>query len=349
MGSFKGKREMMKYMGDASQLFGVKDYRMIGGRADGVRAVDVKNGSGLQFTVLPDRCLDIYGLTYKGINLSYLSKTGIVAPQYYNDRGAEWLRSFFAGLMTTCGLTQVGAPCVDNGVELGVHGRIANTPAEEVYAGTEWENDVPVMRVKGRIRETIVFGENLILSREIVCRYGENKIYINDSVENLGYREEPLMLLYHINMGYPLLSENSYFAAPSMKVIPSTEEAAKGLSEYNKCQKPTPGFNEHVFYHDLKVDSEGRTFAALVNPEINLAVAIRFNKNELSNLAQWKQMGEGDYVMGIEPSNCFTKGRAKAREDGTLQFIKPGEIKHFNVEIEVIDGEEKISELVRSI
>jgi len=342
------KREILKYVGCTSQLFGVKDYRMIGGKADGVRAVDVKNGTGLEFTVLPDRCLDIYCLSYKGVNLSYLSKTGVVAPQYYNDRGTEWLRSFYAGMLTTCGMTQVGAACVDNGQELGLHGRVSNIPAEEVYAGSEWEGDTPVMRVKGKMREAIVFGENLILSREIVCKYGENKIHINDTVENLGYREEPLMILYHINLGYPLLSENSFFAANSLEVVPSTDEAAKGLSEYNKCLPPTNGFLEHVFYHDLKADSEGKTFAALVNPDLNLAVAIRFNKNQLSHLTQWKQMGAGEYVMGIEPCNCHTKGRAEARKDGTLQFIKPGEVKHFNVEIEVVDGEKNINELVAS-
>jgi len=339
------KRDVLKYIGDASQLFGVKDYRLIGGKADGVRAVDVKNGAGIEFTVLPDRCLDIAYFSYKSVNFSYISKTGIVAPQYYNQSGLEFLRSFYAGFLTTCGLRSMGAPCTDDGEETGLHGRISNTPAEEVYAGTDWTEEGPVMRVKGKVREAKVFSENLVLEREILCKYGENKVYINDTVENLGYREEPLMILYHMNLGYPLLSSKSYFLAPSVKVVPRDSEAEKGINEYNKCQMPTPGYNEQVFYHDLKADADGRTFAALVNPVQELGVAIWFNKNQLNNLTQWKQMGESEYVVGIEPCNSIVGGRAKARQEGLLQFIKPGEVRKFNLEIEILTGADRIKEL----
>ncbi|MCK9618592.1 MAG: aldose 1-epimerase family protein, partial [Lentimicrobiaceae bacterium] len=77
------KRELLKYVGDFSQLFGIKGYTLTGGKANGVKAFDVKNGSGLEFTVLADRCLDIAGLSFKGINCSYITKNGIVAPEYY--------------------------------------------------------------------------------------------------------------------------------------------------------------------------------------------------------------------------------------------------------------------------
>ncbi|NSW89149.1 MAG: aldose 1-epimerase family protein [Firmicutes bacterium] len=339
------RREILKYIGDTSQLFGVKNYRFTGGKADGVTAVDVKNGTGLEFTVLPDRGLDISYLTYKGVNLSYISKTGIVAPQYYNEEKLEFLRSFFGGLLTTCGLRYAGAPCKDAGEELGLHGRISNTPAEEVYSGTEWIEGTVVMKVGGKVREARVFAENIVLHREISTYYGENKIYVNDTVENYGFREEPLMLIYHFNLGYPLLSSKSYLLAPSINVVPRDEEAAKGIDSYNKFQLPTPGYNEQVFYHDLKADEKGRTFAALINPIQQLGVAIWFNKNQLYNMTQWKQMGEGEYVLGIEPCNCHVEGRAKARKDGVLQFIKPGEIRHFDLEIEIVEGMERIQEL----
>lgn len=339
------KRDILRYTGDASQLFGVKDYRLNGGKADGVRAVDVRNYTGLEFTVLTDRGMDIAYTSYKGTNLSYISKTGIVASQYFNEFGTGFLRSFCGGLLTTCGLTYLGSPCNDNGEELGLHGRISNTPAEEVYAGTEWIDGVPVMKVKGKMREAKVFGEYVSLEREIVCKYDENKIYINDVVENNGFREEPLMILYHFNLGYPLLSSKSYLLSPSVSVTPRDAEAAKGTGEYNKFQEPTPGYNEQVFYHELKADSEGRTFGALINPELELGLAIWFRKDQLPRLTQWKQMGEGEYVLGIEPCNCRVEGRAKERKGGTLEFIKPGEVRKFNLEVEILDGMDKIKQL----
>lgn len=332
------KRELLSYIGDETQMFGLKEYTLNGGKADGVKAIDVNNGSGLQFTVLPDRCLDISHLSYKGTNLSYISKCGIVAPQYYDPKGAEFLRSFFAGFLTTCGLRNVGSSCVDNKEELGLHGRISNTPAEQVSVATEWKDDVVQLKIKGKIREARIFQENLVLTREINVNYGENKIYINDSVENYGFAPEPLMLLYHYNLGYPLLSEDSLFSAPTLKTTPINAIAEAGKDAYSKCQKPTPHYQEQVFYHDLKADENGNTYAALLNPVIDLGVIIKFNKNELNNLTQWKQMGEGDYVMGIEPCNCHVGGRANERNSGTLQEIQPGEIKHFSIEIEIIEG-----------
>ncbi|HHV96472.1 MAG TPA: aldose 1-epimerase family protein [Clostridiaceae bacterium] len=339
------KREMLKYVGDLSQLFGIKDYRLIGGKADGVRAIDIKNGSGLEITVIPDRGLDISYLSYKGINMSYISKTGIVAPQYYDDTGTKFLRSFFAGFLTTCGLVQAGAPCIDEGQEYGLHGRISNIPAEEVYAGTEFIEDTAVMKVKGKVREATFFGENLILNREITVPYGENKFIIYDTVENMGFRDEPLMILYHCNFGYPLLTSKSYFISWSESVYPRDEEAAKGINEYSRFQLPTPNFKEQVFYHKMKCDDEGKTFAALINPIQQVGIVIWFNKNQLWNLTQWKMMGEGEYVLGIEPGNCHVGGRKKSREDGTLEFIKPGEIRKFKLEVEILEGEEEIKEL----
>ncbi|MDO8685553.1 MAG: aldose 1-epimerase family protein [Clostridiales bacterium] len=338
MGNKFDKREFLKYVGDASQLFGVRDSVLKGGAAEGVRALDVRNGCGLDFTILPDRGMDIAWLSYKGINMSYISHTGIKAPQYFNDRGLGFLRNFYAGFLTTCGLSYAGTPSSDMGEELGLHGRIANLPAEEVYAGTDWQGDVPTVKIKGKIREAMFFNENLILDREISVRNGENKISIIDNVENLGFRAQPLMILYHFNLGYPLLSSKSYLVSPSTNIVPRDDTALSGLNECRKFQQPTSGYKEQVFYHELKeLDAGGRTFAALVNPVLKLAVVIRFNKNQLGRLIQWKQMGEGEYVLGIEPANCRVVGRAKERSEGTLQFINPGEVRKFELEVEILD------------
>ena len=128
------KRDFHRYTGHTAQLFGIKEYQLIGGRAKGVRAFDIRNGSGLEFTLLSGRCLDISALSFKSINCGYLAQPGIVAPEYYEPEGAGALRSFFLGFLTTCGLRNVGSPCEDEGESFGLHGRISNIPAEEVCA-----------------------------------------------------------------------------------------------------------------------------------------------------------------------------------------------------------------------
>lgn len=340
---------MLRYVGDFSQLFGIKEYALTGGKAKGVKAFDVKNGSGLEFTVLADRCLDIAGLSFKGINCSYISKTGIVAPEYYNENGIGFLRSFYGGFLTTCGLRNVGSPCEENGEMFSLHGRISNTPAEEVCATTQWIEDVPVLTISGKMREARLFGENLILGRTITCKYGENKIIIRNTVENCGFKREALMLLFHFNLGYPLLDAETILVTPTEKLMPRDQEAVKGESAYNQCQEPTPDYSEQVFYHNLKSDQNGDTCAALVNQKLELGVAIHFNKNQLFNFTQWKQMGENEYVVGMEPCNCYVGGRLDPKNSEIMEFLEPGETRNFDLTIELLNGMDEIETTINKI
>ncbi len=343
------KRELQKYVGDFSQILGIKEYSFTGGKSKGIKAFDVRNGSGLEFTVLADRCLDFAGLSFKGVNLGYLSKTGIVAPEYYNEEGGGFLRSFQAGFFTTCGLRNVGNPCEDEGESFGAHGRIANTPAEEVCAHVDWVDDKPVMTLSGKMKEAILFGEHLILDRKITCKYGENKISIQNAVENCGFRKEPLFILFHFNMGYPLLDEDTILVTPTEKLTPRDEDARKGVEDAYRSQAPTPGYAEQVFYHDLWTDPEGMTTVATVNHKLELAVALSFNKKQFLHFTHWKQTGEGEYVLGMEPGNCYVGGRADARKNGTMQYLEPGEIKNFDLEVAIVEGADKIKALIDKI
>jgi hypothetical protein len=335
------KGEILRYVGDTTQLFGIKPYTMTGGRANGVRAFDVRNGSGLEFTVLQDRCLDISALSFKGVNCSYLSKTGIVSPYYYEKDGNGFLRNFYSGMLTTCGLRNVGPPCIDGGETFTQHGRISNVAAENVCAFVETGAAPGVMTVSGTMREACVFGENLLLHRSIVCRQGENKIMINNTVENAGFRREALMLLFHFNVGYPLLDENAYLVVPAAETTPRDADAAAGIKTWNRSQKPAPDYREQVFYHDLKDGDDGNTSVALINEELNMGLALHFNKKQLFNFTQWKQMGEGEYVMGLEPCNCFTDGRTAPCNRNIIDWLEPGETRNFDIVIEILDGAEE--------
>ena len=110
-----------RFIGHPSQLYGATPFTFSDGKAKGVRAFEIRNGSGLEMQVLADRGLDVSRLTYKGINLSYLSKCGIVAPEYFRGIGFDFLDSFFVGFLTTCGLRHIGAPCTVDGEDFGLH------------------------------------------------------------------------------------------------------------------------------------------------------------------------------------------------------------------------------------
>lgn len=327
------------YIGNLSQVFDVKSYRLTGGRQEGVSAVDIDNGTGLQFTVLADRCMDFYQIKFRGKNCNYHTPSGIVAPSYYNCAGAEWLRSFFGGFLTTCGLTTTGTGSEDGGETLGIHGRIANTPAEHfnVDVSTDPDSGKPQVVLKGTMKEAVLFGNCLSLTREIVCTYGDNRIRFTDTVENIGYHDTPHMVLYHFNIGYPLLSEKAVLRIPSRKMVPRDEHARETAAFWDRIDPPLENQQESCFYHDLICDSDGISCVGIDNPEENIGIRIRFDKQALPYFVQWRMLGKGEYVTGLEPANAPIDGRAKARADGLLPSLAPGEKKMYRFEIEALD------------
>jgi hypothetical protein len=322
-----------KYIGHTSQLYGVEEHRLVGGKGDGMRLLQVKNGKGLEFTVSADRCADISRLSFKGDNFGYFSPCGYVSPQYYDDQGIGFLKSFTAGFLTTCGLTAVGSPCIDNEENLPLHGTIANTPAENIFSIVN-EKEINIQAV---INQVGIFADKLQLTRSICSPLDNNVIKITDTVRNNGCQTVPIMLLYHLNMGYPLLDENTELWIPSKQIIPRNDHAKDGLADWNKIISPQAGFEEQCFYHVF--DNQG--LAMIFNSVINKGLAIRFDTQELDCFVEWKMMGEKDYVLGLEPGNCLPDGRDVMRKTGKLKFIEPNETKTYHVTIEIIMNEEQ--------
>lgn len=320
------------YIGHSSQVYGVEEHRLVGGKGDGMRLLQVTNGKGLAFTVSADRCADIPRLSYKGINMGYFSPCGYVAPAYYDSLGDGFLYSFTAGFLTTCGLNGAGAPSTDAGEYVPMHGTIANTPAEYIY----WTEENDGLHIRAVMKDERIFSHKMVLTREIITSLDKNEILIKDTVVNNGDAEYPLMLLYHMNMGYPLLSENAKLYIPAESVVPRDEEAAKGIDVWNVVEKPQAGYAEQCFFHHF--ENEG--LAAIFNPDINIGLAISYDAKSLPFFTEWKMMGQRDYVMGLEPGNCHPNGRAKVREEGNLVILKPQETVSYEIKITMLDTEE---------
>lgn len=344
----RDRKHLMQRMGDVSQLAGAKRYELADGKAKGVEAVDFWTGSGFAFTVLPGRGMDIAWASYKGVPIGYMSKTGIAAPAYYESEGFRWLRNFFAGLLTTCGLSNAGLPCTDKDFllgneEFGLHGRITNIGADNVCVREEWQADQFCMSVSGRLRESRLFGENLTLTRTISTGMGENSLRIRDVVENEGFQEQPLMIMYHINLGYPLLDDGSRLVCRSRSIQANTPVAEAELPSYHLMGPPVPGAQERLYFHSPEGDDSGNAAAALVNDKLELGAYIRFNTRQLPHMSQWKSLSAAEYVLGVEPGNCLPVGRVKQRERGDLEVLAPGAKKTIEVEIGILDGKDAIA------
>ncbi len=338
------KEELLRCVGNMDQLACVRLSELSEGPGRGMRVVDFRTGSGFNFTLLADRCLDISFAEYRGIPLCWRSATGDVAPQFFEPEGLGWLRTFFGGVLATCGLTYAGAPCEDQGETLGLHGRIGHAPARELALDARWVDDDYLLEARGRMKEAVVFGANLELFRTIHAKLGERRLYIHDIVTNLGHQRQPLMILYHFNIGWPIVSEDSELVLPSTSVRPRDEEAEKGLEQWSRFSPPEEKFPEQCFYHELGTSPAGEVLAAIVNKKLQVGVYLRYRKTQLEFFTEWKMNERGHYVCGMEPANCEVEGRAKMRAEGKLQFINPGEERHFDIEFGVLEGADEISE-----
>lgn len=315
--------EIIKYIGNTSQLWGVRPYEFIDGWARKMRAFDVNAGNGLHYTVLPDRGMDISLASFKGYNLVYLTCNGETNPAYYEPEGIGWLHTFSGGLLTTCGLTHLGPPSVDDGEPLGLHGRYSTIPARQVADCSTWVNDTYQIKLKGIIEEGYLFGYKLRLVREITSTVGKNEIEILDTITNFGNKPSPYTILYHINLGYPLLSEKSVLEIDPQHTTARDENAASGIKEFRNFIEPQQNFKEQVFFHKMKRDKNGFAKTSLFNKELGIRLNLSFNVDQLPFLTEWKMMGFGEYVLGLEPCNVMVKSRKQLREERSLPYLEP--------------------------
>ena len=153
----------------------------------------------------------------------------------------------------------------------------------------------------------------------------ENVIRLSDKISNFGNKPRPYTILYHMNFGYPFLSEDAEFMIEPLETVPRDADAVPGMKEYRKFIKPQPTYNEQVFFHTIKGNNSGETSVTLKNEIAGVAVSISFNVHQLPYITQWKMMGYGEYVLGIEPCNVLCKARHVLREENALPVLQPGE------------------------
>jgi len=320
------KRELLDLMGNISSIAGVRLVEYKDGFANGLRAYEVINGP-MRFTAYIDKCLDIGELYYNGIPLHFLSRPGIMNNGWwYNEPNSS--RSIMCGMLFTCGLTNVGpSQTLPNGQVLPQHGFIRSTPAEIHGARTYWDGDDYYIELSATMRESSLFGTNLVLRRTILTKLGDTRIEIRDEIENESSTDKvPLMLMYHCNFGFPFLNESTKLVVDPVSTEGRDEVARTGMEKESPFVfgKPETGYKEQVFYHKLKAENN-HCLATLINPDMRLAVTLEFDNRELPYLIHWKCRDAGNYVIGVEPSNCHPEGVIKEAEYGTLRYLKAHE------------------------
>lgn len=308
--------------------------------ANGLRIIEAYNSSGLSFTILPDRGLDIWTAHYKGIPLTWVAQNSPFPP----DHGQKWLRQFNGGLLATCGLLHVGQPVTDDetGEYRDLHGRINRLRASDPAVQGRWTDETYTLTLDSTVTQSELFGEQLRLERTFTLELGKPVIAIRDLVTNVGDVPSPLMILYHFNMGYPLIWQDTYLNTAFNEVYGYNDHSKTGLDKWYDYEAPSAGYSEQVFFHHVKADKFGYTMALLARDEIGLA--FEWDTTTLPYLTQWKNTRQNIYVSGVEPGNCIPEGINNARKSGRLEMLEPGETRIFNLRLMLIDSAVAVEE-----
>ena len=319
---------------NVAQVGGIETSVLDNGLGRGVRIAWFNTGTGLRFKVVIDRAMDIADAFFNQYSIAWLSHSGVMAPQPFSNKGADWLRTFGGGLVTTCGLSHVGGDEKDEYGERGVHDLISNTPAEIIsIIQPDPARGTYTMSITGIIKQAKIFGPTLELKRTISATLGASSIQIHDEIINRGNEAAPHMLLYHCNFGWPLADEDAqiFCNGEAPKTCPSINDKHNG-----------PG--QDVFFIDAKPNNNGDCICGIENKKIGIAAVLKFSKKQMPWLTNWQHWSKGEYVTGIEPGTHPPIGQSKARADGSLIFIAPGETKQYDLQIEILHNQDEINQ-----
>jgi hypothetical protein len=122
-------------------------------------------------------------------------------------------------------------------------------------------------------------------------------------------------------------------------VVARGDHATEG---YRTLAAPAAGFVEQVFEHELGGEPGGTVPVGIVNRRLGVGLYQVFRKDQLPHHFVWRMLGEGTYVVGIEPCTNRTAGRLDARERGELIELEAGESRSYDLELGALDGGDAI-------
>jgi uncharacterized protein DUF4432 len=259
-------------------------------------AIDVRVLGGIELRIHPRRGLDVGAAWFRGLPLAWIAAAG--------EGGAEardWRKAWGGGLVTTCGLDNVGAPSEG----IGLHGTYTSLEAHDVVS----ERSLSEVVVRGTVDDP----RGLRVERTIRTAVGSARFELVDRTSNISDRLLEAPLLYHVNLGWPLWDTSARVETDAAEVR-ARDENAEPHDWSTAPPEPVP-LPERVWEH------VGATRAVVVNERLGLRLAI---ESDLPRLWQWIDPAPGVYALGIEPANCSVLGRAHDRAEGTLPSLDPG-------------------------
>jgi hypothetical protein len=360
------RSELLRRVGNLAQLGSVQLFAHEEGYARGSRFLDFRTGSGFRFTVQVDRGMDPGFAEFNGASLAWLSPKLFPAPAYWENDDHAWVRYIHGGLCNTAGLVTIGDPqTVDVSHfnfhsratdRYGTHDRIGIVPASHFNFGQRWEGERCVLWAEGTVRQEIVYGENLLLTRRYETELGTSSFRLHDVVRNDGFYPTPHQLLYHFNIGYPVVDDSAELLATVSGPVPGSmfEEGRATTDRYRSFTAPEKEFLAEGYEIPMVPGPDGRVATAVVNRAFKaldggLGVYLDYDATNLGVYIEWRMMAEGLYAVGMEPATNGFKTIPELVADGAPVMMEPGEERTYDLEFGVLAGGDAIEAFAASL
>jgi len=338
-------KKVVRIEGPASETLGelsVWATRLQGGLGDGLLTVELRAGTN-RVVVLPDRGMGIWNMTAGGAELGWRSPVdGPVHPRSVplaEPSGLGWLDGFDE-LVARCGLVSNGAPDFESDGRLkhGLHGRIANLPAHDVQVTLD--DTTGTVTIDGAVDETRFLVHSLRMTTTLTLHAGRPRIEWTDAVENRSDRPATIQMLYHVNLGPPLLGAGAEVVLPLAELAPRDATAAGDVPTWNRYVAPQSGRAEQVHFMALVPDAAGRATALLVAPDGGHAASLSWRAAELPCFTLWKNQGglADGYVTGLEPATNYPNPRSFEERRGRVVPLAPHAGITFDLALEHLAG-----------
>jgi Domain of unknown function (DUF4432) len=332
--------------------FSVVQRILHGGRQEGVTVIDIDNGA-MTISVVPTRGMNVLEAVAGELRLGWDSPVDeLVHPAFINlmdSGGLGWLQGFNE-LVARCGFQWFGAPGVDQGSMLSLHGLASSLPATKVTLTID-EQPPYTIRLRGELREQAFKLYNFHIGTELSTQPGSLSFRLHDTLTNKGEYAKEYSVLYHNNFGPPLLEPGARCNLPVKQVSPRDQRAGEELNEWQIYKPPTPHYGETVFNVIPYADDAGNSLAVLHNAGGSAGVSLGFNLRQLPCFALWKNTDttrEG-YVTGFEPCTGFPYNRSTQRTLGLVPTIGPGEERHFELDFTLLPNKDVVDRALQQV
>ncbi len=312
--------------------------RLEGGKQANVELLTIDTGA-VTAAIVPTRGMGLWKCWANEIEFGWTSPVrGPVHPSFvpiYDPSGIGWLEGFDE-MFVRCGMQSNGAPEFDAAGRLcyPLHGRVANLPAQKLHIEIDVDNGV--LDVVGVVCETRFHRYSLELQARYRFRAGSPVIEITDTVTNRLGTPTGMQMLYHINIGQPVLQSGSIAHVPAKSVSPRNQRSAAGIDTWHRYAGPETGFEEQVYLIDPRSDENRWSEAMICSVDESTGFAVHFDTRTLPYFNLWKDTGgiEDGYVTGLEPATGYPNPRSFEEQNGRVVQLQGGESRTFRLKLQ---------------